>query len=134
MRTQLLCTFSNPKMVETDLQIIRQQYEIVYNYIYILENENNDEELYITFNIDLNFNSKGKLGNTILVHRKKHTNTLYTINALNELIKLENDGILDQTYSINWENYENSIILTNSDSSLKKIDTKIYDIIKFNRN
>ena len=25
--------------------------------------------------------------NTILVHRKKETNTLYTINALNELIK-----------------------------------------------
>jgi hypothetical protein len=39
--------------------------------------------------------------NTILVHRKKETNTLYTINALNELIKKLNGGVVDIAYKVN---------------------------------
>jgi len=38
--------------------------------------------------------------NTISLHRKKITNTLYTINALNELIKTINNGVLDTKYQV----------------------------------
>ena len=75
-----------------------------------------------------NSNVEFAIGNTILVHRKKQTNTLYTINALNELIKSLNNGVLDKSYSINWNDYKNCILLVQADG-YKKIDTKIKEII-----
>ena len=68
------------------------------------------------------------VGNTILVHRKKQTNTLYTINALNELIKSLNNGVLDKKFPIEWENYQNCILLIQTDG-FNRIDTKIKEII-----
>jgi hypothetical protein len=50
----------------------------------------------------------------VLVHRKKETNTLYTINAINDLIKEINNGVLDKNYKIEWELYRNSILLSNN--------------------
>lgn len=48
---------------------------------------------------------------TISVHRKKETNTLFSLNALNELIKLENNGQLVKNYKIDWEQYRNCFLL-----------------------
>jgi hypothetical protein len=67
--------------------------------------------------------------NTILVHRKKDFNVLYTINSLNELIKQLNNGIVDTNYPINWQHYKNSILLTQHDE-LKQLKTRIYKIIE----
>ena len=67
--------------------------------------------------------------NTILVHRKKESNTLYTINALNELIKKLNDGIVDTKFPISWQHYRNTILLTQHDE-LKQLRTKIHKIIE----
>ena len=69
-----------------------------------------------------------ELDNTILLHRKKQTNTLYTINALNSLIQILNNGVLDTTYQLDWENYRNCILLTNEEG-LRRIDTAVHDII-----
>lgn len=134
MKTQLLCTFTSPETLDVDLQILRQEYNIVYNYIYILNNADDENELFVTFNIDSDYTNDAYLKNTILVHRKKQTNTLYTINALNEVIKKENNGVLDKKYPVDWESYQNSIILTNKDRSLRIVDTEIYDILKFSKN
>jgi hypothetical protein len=68
------------------------------------------------------------LDNTILLHRKKESNTLYTINALNDLIKSLNGGVLDNQFPIDWKEYQNCILLTHA-GDLKKLDTKIYKII-----
>ena len=68
------------------------------------------------------------LYNTILLHRKKQTNTLYTINALNSLIKILNNGVLDTTYQLDWENYRNTMLLTNEEG-LKRVETEVEDII-----
>jgi hypothetical protein len=65
------------------------------------------------------------------MHRKKQTNTLYTINALNELIKEENGGLLDTKFIIDWDRFKNSIILTNAEGT-KRIGTRVFDIITFN--
>ena len=62
------------------------------------------------------------------IHRKKETNTLYTINALNEAIREENDGMLDKKFSLNWSTYQNSLLLTN-DQGLNVIRTKLYKIV-----
>ena len=50
------------------------------------------------------------LDNTILLHRKKDSNTLYTINALNDLIKSLNGGIIDTSFKVDWQDYKNCIL------------------------
>ena len=51
------------------------------------------------------------LPDSIMVHRKKETNTIYTINALNELIINLNNGVLDKKYPIEWGRYKDMMIL-----------------------
>ena len=131
MDTRLLCTFTTQDGLSTTLQEIRETYRLVYNYIYVLQNSNDDDELFITYNVAAESKRSGLMRNTILVHRKRETNTLYTINALNELIKMENDGVLDNRFVLNWDNYRNSIILTDTGGT-KQIPTHIHDIITFN--
>ena len=130
MKTQLLCTFTTKDELQTSLQEIRTNYKIVYNYIYVLQNKGNLNELFVTYNIDTQYQPSKPLDNTILVHRKKQSNTLYTINALNELVKEENNGVLDKSFSIDWEKFKNSIIVTNVEGT-KKINTRVFDVIKF---
>jgi hypothetical protein len=131
MKTQLLCTFTDKEVLQDVLQQIRENYKIVYNYIYILQNKTNLDELYITYNIDVEFRPNKQLPNTILVHRKKQSNTLYTINALNQLIKEENGGVLDTSFSLDWEKFKNCIILTGL-QGIRKVPTRIFEKIEFN--
>ena len=128
MKTQLLCTFTTKEKLQTTLQEIRETYHIVYNYIYVLQNKSDLDELFVTYNIDTAFKPDKPLGDTILVHRKKQSNTLYTINALNELVKEENNGVLDKSFPVNWNDYKNCILLIQTDG-FNRIDTKIKDII-----
>ena len=98
----------------------------MYRKIFILEIKDN-EEYVCTYNIDQG-NVNGLPENTIMVHRKKETNTLYTINALNELIKKLNGGIVDTSYRVEWPHYRNSILLTQH-NELKQLKTKIFKIL-----
>ena len=132
MKTQLLCTFTTKEELQNTLQLIRETYHIVYNYIYFLQNKGNLDELFVTYNIDTQYKPTYPLRDTILVHRKKQSNTLYTINALNELVKEENGGVLDKSFEIDWENFKNSIIVTNTEGT-KKISTRIFEVIEFNQ-
>ena len=130
MKTQLLCTFTTKEELQNTLQKIREIYHIVYNYIYILQNKSSLDELFITYNIDTAFQPSTPLENTILIHRKKESNTLYTINALNELVKEENGGVLNSNFVIDWPKFKNSIILTNA-TGTKKIQTRVFEVISF---
>ena len=127
MRTQLLCTFTNTKILSKTIDKIIDAYDILYNKVFILKNSTDVRELMCTYNIDANIDNK-ILQDTISLHRKKQTNTLYTINALNDLIKSLNNGVLDKTYPINWNDYKNCILLIQADG-FNKIDTKINKII-----
>ncbi len=99
----------------------------MYGKIFILESEDSDEYL-CTYNIEVQPEAVTKiLGNTILLHRKKETNTLYTINSLNILIKRLNGGILDTSYKVNWQDYKNTVLLTQG-SDLRQLGTKIFKI------
>ena len=123
---QLLCTFSNSVQYTDVLKEIPQQYKLIDNKIFIFANENNLRELYLTFNVeknDLNNRFKG----TISIHRKKQTNTLYTLNAMNKLIADENNGVYDRNFQLSWELYKNSIILTN-DIGVKIVPLKLFSI------
>ena len=124
---KLFCTFTAKDEFEANVATINRRYSILYNKIFILESPQS-EELMCTYNIDMGNVSEAPLPNTILLHRKKESNTLYTINALNTLIKSLNGGILDTKYIVNWHDYKNSILLTNG-PDLRKLDTSIYKIV-----
>ena len=128
MNNRLYCTFTTNENVEEITERVKSSYVILFNKIFVLESLDG-EKIMLTYNVDLgNSNSEFAIGNTILVHRKKQTNTLYTINALNELIKSLNNGVLDKSYSVNWNDYKNCILLVQADG-YKKVDTKIKEII-----
>ena len=124
---KLFCTFSSKSELEGTLETIQSQYKILFNKIFVLYIESTDEYV-CTYNVDSVNMSNSLLENTILLHRKKESNTLYTINALNDLIKSLNGGTLDTSYIINWNEYKNCILLTHS-GDLRKLDTKIFKII-----
>lgn len=132
MQTQLLCTFTTKDELQHILEQIKQTYYIVYNYIYVLQNKANLEELYITYNIDTQYKPTIPLKDTILVHRKKQSNTLYTINALNELVKEENGGVADKDFVLDWDRFKNTIIVTNTEGT-KKISTRIFEVIEYSQ-
>lgn len=127
MNSQLFCTFSNTQEYESSLIQICRSYDITYNKIYVLKNIDDDYPIYLTYNaVCEDYNDW--LPKTIAVHRKKHTNTLYTINALNELVIQETGGEKDESFEINWEDYRNSIILT-SGNGINIINTSLLKII-----
>ena len=130
MQTQLLCTFTSKDELQNCLQRIRETYHLVYNYIYVLQNKSNLEELFVTYNIDTQYKPTDPLRDTILVHRKKQSNTLYTINSLNELVKELNGGKMDKNFTIDWDMFKNCIIVTNTEG-VKKISTRVYEVIEF---
>ena len=129
MRTQLLSTFTTQYNLEQTVMDITKHFKVIFEKIYVLQNEDKPKELICTYNIDksddVDFN---KVKNTISLHRKKITNTLYTINALNELIMDINNGILDTSYQIPWDIYKNMILISNKEG-LSKIPTRILKII-----
>ena len=130
MRTQLLATFTTKTDLDKTIENIKGAYTIAFSKIYVLQNENNVNELICTYNVDLEAGADyNDVKGTISLHRKKHSNTLYTINALNEVIANLNNGLIDSKFIVPWENFKNTLMVTNSDG-LNKISTRIYKIIK----
>jgi hypothetical protein len=127
LKNKLFCTFSPKDKLEEVLDTIKSEYIIMYGKIFVLESEESDE-LLCTYNIEVQSTSTKVLPNTILLHRKKETNTLYTINSLNLLIKSLNEGILDTSFRVEWQNYRNTVLLTQGDD-LRKLSTKIHKIV-----
>jgi len=84
----------------------------------------------VSYNIIPNSSTKF-LPSTIMVHRKKESNTMYTINALNALITTENGGVLDKSYQVDWEKYRNAVILTDG-GGFKVMTTSLFRIIDVN--
>ena len=131
MKTQLLATFTTKIYLDGIVDKIKTTYPIVFDKIYILQNEENTNELICTYNVDTDSSvDYNKVKGTISLHRKKHTNTLYTINALNEVIAKLNNGVVDSKFIVPWENYKNTLLVTNSDG-INQINTRIFKIIKF---
>ena len=127
MSNKLFCTFSTESNLEGLLTTIQTKYKIIYNKIFVLYSKSQDEYI-VTYNIEFG-NVSNFLDNTILVHRKKESNSLYTINSLNRLIESLNGGVLDTSYKINWMDYQNCILLTKG-NELKRVNTKLFRIIE----
>ena len=127
MNNKLYCTFLQDEGVNEVVDRILEEHDILFNKIFILVALDDDKTM-LTYNIDGPVYNL-QLPNTILVHRKKQTNTLYTINALNEVIRYLNDGVLDTTYQVDWTRFRNSLLLTRP-GGFKKVRTRLKTIIE----
>ena len=127
LNNKLFCTFTTLDSLDDLVKDLTRRYTIMYNKMFVLEIKNNNEYV-VTYNVE-QANVANIPENTILVHRKKDTNTLYTINALNELIKSLNGGVVDPRFKIDWMHYRNTILLTQQ-NELKELKTKIHEIIE----
>jgi hypothetical protein len=127
VNNRLLCTFTDLSNIDNLLSDISRRYSILYKKIFVLRVLSNDEYV-CTYNIETG-NVDSIIDNTVLVHRKKESNTLYSLNALNELVKTLNGGIEDKNFQINWNDYRNSILITQK-GELKQLKTKIYKIVE----
>jgi hypothetical protein len=127
MNNKLYCTFVQDNEVEEVVDRILDEYDILFDKIFVLVSVDGSKTM-LTYNIDGPVYNL-QLPNTILVHRKKQTNTLYTINALNEVIKYLNDGELDTSFQVDWTRFRNSLLLTRP-GGFKKIKTRLKNIIE----
>jgi hypothetical protein len=127
MNNKIHLTFTYKDKFENVLKDIGVYYEVFMGKVFVLEDVDSPK-LMCTYNI-ISSHDNIRLPNTILVHRKKQTNTLYTINALNELIKNLNNGLLDKEFPIEWNNYQNNLLLYQNEE-FKVIKTKLYKIVE----
>ncbi len=127
VNNKLFCTFVNEEFIDEQIRNISSSYDIMYNKMFVLFIKSTGEYV-ITYNVEQG-NVNGIPDNTILVHRKKDTNTLYTINALNTLIKSLNGGVVDPKFRVDWQHYRNCILLTQQ-NELRQLNTKVHNIIE----
>jgi|TARA_B110000503_G_C7109708_1_gene397545 hypothetical protein len=126
MNNRLFATFTQQNEIDELIANLSSTYNIMYKKIFVLFVKTTNEYV-VTYNVEQG-NVNSIPANTILVHRKKESNTLYTINALNDLIKKLNGGEVDPTFKIEWQNYKNCVLLTQH-GDVKQLNTKIYKIV-----
>ena len=131
MTNKLYCTFVEADEIENNINYLINDYHILYNKIFVLESKHPDYNKFIlTYNIDnVNLKEDVFFKNTINVHRKKETNTLYTINAVN-IISMQKIGRIDPNFKINWNNYKNCLLLS-KDNQLIEIFNYLNKIVEF---
>ena len=126
MNNRLYATFTQQNSLDELIIHLSTTYTIMYKKMFVLFVKSTNEYV-VTYNVEQG-NVSSIPANTILVHRKKESNTLYTINALNDLIKKLNNGVVDPTYRIDWQHYKNCVLLTQH-GDVKQLNTKIYKIV-----
>tara|TARA_R100000353_G_scaffold159584_1_gene119086 strand:- start:3 stop:545 length:543 start_codon:yes stop_codon:yes gene_type:complete len=112
----LLASFINTDdedQILQEVEFIAANANLTNNYIFLLRDKENPQRKIITYNVAGGKQEKSvnRLF-TLRVHRKKQTNTLYTINALNTAIAKEHNGQTGKHLKLNWEEYQDSLLMT----------------------
>ena len=127
MANKIFTTFTTKDKLEETLDKIKSNYTILYDKIFVFSSTET-EELICTYNVDQHNCTKVYIiENTLLLHRKKITKTLFSINAINLL----NDQNPQNNGEVNWEDYKESILLTRR-GVFTVVPIKLYDIIHVN--
>mgnify|MGYP003625877380 FL=1 len=119
----LLASFITAESEDADQQITEEVHRIVdtmdlsNKYIFLFEYEEDSSKKILTYNAIIKGNSSSLNPRlfTMRIHRKKLTNTLYTINALNKAVANDNNGETGKHLKLDWEKYRESILLTSKD-------------------
>ena len=123
-------TSASDQEVMTEVEKIINELELTNNLIFLLQDTENLDKKILTYNVQpVRGQPYNKNLFTMRVHRKKQTNTLYTINALNQAVALEHDGQTGKHLKLDWEKYTNSIMLS-VNGELRVIPVKVAKIFK----
>lgn len=120
-KTILLATFIFPERVEWFLSYLEAKFMITKDKVFCYENIDDEAKVIMTFKLsipeDKPLNLKHSFPSAVPIHKKG--NALYTINALNKIIEgmyPDSIGNIDKkTVKLNWEEYQNKLLLTNGD-------------------
>lgn len=123
-RNILLASFIFPERIDWFLEYLEENFATPKDKVFVFENLDDTSKVICTFKfvipVTKRVNFKDLFPNAILIHKKG--NCIYTINALNKLIEEISDtdtGNIDhKSIRINWEDYQNKIMLVN-DGKLK---------------
>ena len=132
--TLLLATFCKARNVRVTIDLIADSFEVVSGKVFVLQDESDRYKKILTYNIvkDQTVFSD-VIKNTISLHRKKEVNSLYTLNALNEVVKIQNNGVLDSKFSVEWEDYRNTLLVTykedDGEQKLRRINTRLISVV-----
>ena len=125
-RRVLFGTFAIGAAADVDAAIekILNTLELTNKYIFVLKDLDDPSRTLITYNAKADRDSITKLRLfTLRLHRKKQTNTLYTINGLNMAVAKQYDGKTGRHLKLDWSDYQNSVILTyNRDMKVMRAD------------
>ena len=120
-------TSSDEEQVLNEVNFIVDNLTLTNQYIFLFQLVNEPDKKVLTYNI---LPEKGKPFNprlfTMRIHRKKQTNTLYTINALNAAVASQHDGATGKNLKLNWEPFVNSLLLTEG----KKLQVHPIEVVK----
>jgi hypothetical protein len=128
-KTILLASFIFPERLDWFLGYLDTKFKITKDKVFCYKNLDDESKYILTFRVTLTDNKhidlKNLFPNAIIIHKKG--NALYTINALNKLIEQdygESIGNIDyKSVKIEWENYQNKLILIDS-KELKMLNIK----------
>ena len=129
-RSILLASFVGKDDLYEALDKISEVCNIGKDRIFVFLNEEDQSEYILTYNLtsDLaNTKFSSIWENTISIHRKKQTNSLYSLNAMNELIKQNNGGEINKQYKVKWETFKDSFLIVKG-GRLKVIPVRLVKI------
>jgi len=114
-KSQLLCTFVGHTGASSTLHAIIKEFgqAILDGKIIVLKNKDTGLAYACVYNV-VGECDEHQLRSTILIHRNRSTNTLYTINSLNLLNKHLNNGVHKENFAIPWEEYKQQMLLSNN--------------------
>ena len=123
-------TTDDEDKIQTEVEFIVENLNLTNSYIFLLCHAADPSKKLLTYNA---ITERGKPFNprlyTMRLHRKKQTNTLYTINALNLAVASQHDGKTGKELRLDWQVYENSLLLA-TDQKLQVHPIEVLKIFK----
>ena len=122
----IIGTFVKKNRILSFLEMLRSEYNIKLDKVFIYSIDTNQAEYLVTFKTFDKDKFIKKINNATVMHVKN--GCLFSINALNKLIEKEKeDDKPNNEYLIDWDSYKDKlIILTNGELSVSNL-TKIED-------
>ena len=113
------------------VQFIADNLDLSNSFIFLFESVETPSQKILTYNLapSSEKNAYNPQLFTMRIHRKKHTNTLYTINGLNLAVAAQNDGKTGSNLKIDWEMYKESLLLS-IEGKLKVLPVRVKKIFK----
>jgi hypothetical protein len=116
--------------IMTEVNYIIENLNLSNKYLFLFRYQEDPLQYLLTYNIITKPSGGSKSLHpylfTLRVHRKKQTNTLYTINGLNAAVAAEHNGKTGKDLRLEWDKYKNMILLTRG----KKLQAHPLEVVR----